>query len=218
MNRCLYAQLAEFAQGAEHVQGAEQTQGAEHVQQAELERTRGVIMEKKNSMEELLRVGVITATHGLKGEVKVFPVTDDVKRFQKLKEIILDTGNEKQTMEIESVKFFKQLVILKFKGYDSIEMIERYKKKNLYVTRENAVRLNKDEYFIADLIGLRVIDAAGVEIGMLKDVIETGANDVYAISLLDGRELLLPAIKQCILSVDMEAGEMMVHILEGLLE
>jgi len=169
-------------------------------------------------MEDLLQVGIITQTHGIRGEVKVFPTTDDVHRFKRLKETILDTGREQLTLEIEGVKFFKQYAILKFKGYDSIESIERYKGKNLYVTRENAVRLGRDEYFIADLIGMDVCDEQGEPFGVLKDVIETGANDVYDITMKDGRSVLVPAIKQCILSVDMEQRIMKIHLLDGLLD
>lgn len=169
-------------------------------------------------MEQLLKVGAIASTHGIKGEVKVFPMTDDVRRFKKCKELLLDTGKEKRVMEVEGVKFFKQFVILKFKGYDSINDIEPYKGKELYVTRENAVPLKKDEYFIADLIGLHVKDEAGNEIGILHDVIETGANDVYSVTTAEGKELLLPAIKECILGVDIEQQQMCVHIMPGLLD
>lgn len=169
-------------------------------------------------METKLQVGVISSTHGVRGEVKVFPTTDDVKRFKRLKEVILDTGREELTLEIEGVKFFKQFVILKFKGIDNINDIEKYKGKSLYVTRANAVRLRKDEYFIADLQGLRVVDEAGNEIGILRDVLETGANDVYIVDMKDGRELLLPAIKECILQVDVEEQIMQVHIMDGLLD
>lgn len=169
-------------------------------------------------MEAKLQVGVISSTHGVRGEVKVFPTTDDVKRFKRLKEVILDTGREELILEIEGVKFFKQFVILKFKGIDNINDIEKYKGKSLYVTRANAVRLRKDEYFIADLQGLLVVDENGAEIGILRDVMETGANDVYIVDMKDGRELLLPAIKECILQVDVEAQVMQVHIMDGLLD
>lgn len=169
-------------------------------------------------MEERFQVGVITSTHGVRGEVKVYPTTDDPKRFKRLKEVILDTGKEQLILEIEGVKFFKQFVILKFKGFDNINDIEKYRQKSLYVTRANAVRLRKDEYFIADLMGLKVIDEEDKEIGVLKDVMETGANDVYEITMNDGRELLLPAIKQCVLEVNVEEGFIKVHILDGLLE
>ena len=151
-------------------------------------------------MEDLLQVGIITSTHGVRGEVKVYPTTDDPRRFRRLKEVVLDTGREKLNLEIEGVKFFKQFVILKFKGLDNINDIEKYRQKSLYVTRKNAVRLQRDEYFIADLIGLKVQDEDGTELGTVKDVIETGANDVYEVEMADGRSLLLPAIKQCILN------------------
>ena len=169
-------------------------------------------------MEDLLQVGIITSTHGVRGEVKVYPTTDDPKRFRRLKEVVLDTDREKLNLEIEGVKFFKQFVILKFKGLDNINDIEKYRQKSLYVTRKNAVRLQRDEYFIADLIGLKVQDEDGTELGTVKDVIETGANDVYEVEMADGRSLLLPAIKQCILNVDVENGMMQVHVLEGLLD
>ena len=169
-------------------------------------------------MEDLLQVGIIASTHGVRGEVKVYPTTDDPRRFRRLREVVLDTGREKLNLEIEGVKFFKQFVILKFKGLDNINDIEKYRQKSLYVTRKNAVRLQRDEYFIADLIGLKVQDEDGTELGTVKDVIETGANDVYEVEMADGRSLLLPAIKQCILNVDVENGMMQVHVLEGLLD
>lgn len=169
-------------------------------------------------MEELFQVGIITSTHGVRGEVKVFPTTDDVKRFKRLKEVILDTGKEKVNLEVEGVKFFKQMVILKFKGIDTLNDVEQYRQKSIYVTRANAVRLSKDEYFVADLIGLQVIDEENKDLGTLVDVMSTGANDVYVINLTDGRELLLPAIKQCILNVDINNNRIQVHVLEGLLE
>lgn len=169
-------------------------------------------------MEDLLQVGVITTTHGIRGEVKVFPTTDDKNRFKDLKEVYLDAGMEKILLEVEGCKFFKQFVILKFKGIDNINDIEMYKRCPLLVTRENAVDLEEDEYFVADLIGLKVITETGVEIGTLTDVISTGANDVYAVRMADGGEVLLPAIKDCILDVDMEAGEMIVQIMKGLMD
>ena len=169
-------------------------------------------------MEDLLQVGAITQPHGIHGEVKVFPTTNDVRRFRKLKEVILDTGKEKMTLEIEGVKFFKQYAILKFKGFDNINDIEKYKGKPLLVTRENAVKLGRDEYFIADLIDMAVYDENDQYLGVLTNVIETGANDVYEVKFEDGREVLFPAIKQCVLSIDMESRKMTVHIMDGLLD
>ena len=170
------------------------------------------------NVDDLLQVGAITQTHGVRGEVKVFPTTDDPKRFKKLKKVLLDTGAELLELEIESVKFFKQFVILKFKGFDSINDIEKYKKKNLYVTRENAVKLAKDEYFIADLIGLEVYEEDGSLLGELKDVLTTGANDVYVVDGAKYGEVLIPAIKECILKVEMDEKRMEVHLLPGLVD
>jgi 16S rRNA processing protein RimM len=169
-------------------------------------------------MENLLRVGVISSTHGVKGEVKVYPTTDDPGRFNSLKKVILDTGREQMDLEIQGVKFFKNMVILKFKGYDSINEIEKYKGKDLLITRDQAVELGPDENFIFDLIGLRVITEDGNEFGTLTDVIKTGANDVYEVKTTEGKEVLLPAIQECVLKVDLEEGTVTVHIMDGLLD
>lgn len=169
-------------------------------------------------MEERFQVGVISSTHGIRGEVKVFPTTDNVKRFKKGITLILDTGKEERQLIVEGVKFFKQFVILKFEGIDHINDIEKYKSKSLYVTRENAIKLKKNEYFIADLIGVQVWEDNGDFLGELKDVIETGANDVYVIKQENGKDILLPAIKECILSVEIEEKKMIVHVMEGLRE
>ena len=169
-------------------------------------------------MEDMLRVGVISSTHGARGEVKVFPTTDDPARFEELETVLLDTGKEKLELEIAGVKFFKNMVILKFKGYDSINDVERYRGKDLWITREQAVPLGEDENFVADLIGLAVVTDGGETLGTMKDVMFTGANDVYVVERENGKELLLPAIKDCILDVDLENGVMTVHVLDGLLD
>ena len=169
-------------------------------------------------MEDILRVGVITTTHGLRGEVKVFPTTDDPKRFKKLKEVLLDTGKERRKLQVESVRFQKNLVILKFKEFNNINDVEHYKKCDLYVSRKNAVKLEENENFIVDLIGLHVVLEDGTEFGIMKDVLQTGANDVYIVEMLDGREVLLPAIPECILDVDLDSETMTIHLMKGLLD
>lgn len=168
-------------------------------------------------MEQLLQVGVITQPHGIRGEVKVFPTTDDAARFRDLKEVALDTGKEMLCMEIERVKFFKQFVIVKFHGIDDINEVERFRRCPLLVSRENAVPLEEDEYYIADMLGLAVETEEGERFGILKDVIETGANDVYVVDSVSHGEVLIPAIRECIRKVDVEGGKMVVRLMDGLI-
>ncbi len=169
-------------------------------------------------MEDMFRVGVISSVHGVRGEVKVFPTTDDPARFKELEEVTLDTGKGVITLKIQGVKFFKQMVILKFEGYDHIEDIEKYKGKDLWIRREQAVKLEEGEYFIADLIGLAVKAEDGQSLGRLKDVLKTGANDVYVVEMDSGKELLIPVIPDCIIKVDLDSGEVIIHLLDGLLD
>ncbi len=168
-------------------------------------------------MEELFQVGVITSTHGIRGEVKVFPTTDDPRRFLDLEKVLLDTGRERIPLEIQNVRFFKQFVILKFKSLDNINEVERYRRCPLLVERKDAVPLEEDEYFIADMLGLEVLMEDGARFGTLKDVIETGANDVYVIESLEHGEVLIPAIKECVLDVDIPGGRMKIRLMDGLI-
>ncbi len=167
-------------------------------------------------MNDLFRVGVITTTHGVRGEVKVFPTTDDPTRFKKIKKVLLDNGKEKRELEITQVRFFKNQVILKFKGIDDINEVEKYRQADLYVTREHAIPLQKNEYYVADLIGLSVITDEEEAIGEITDVMQTGANDVYVVEDQSGKEILIPAISDCIKQVDLENQLMRVHLLPGL--
>ncbi len=169
-------------------------------------------------MEDLYQVGAITQTHGIRGEVKVFPMTDDISRFKNMKDLILDAGKEQIKLEVTSARAQKNLVILKFKGYDDINQVEKYKGCGLYVTRENRVKCEKDEYFIADLMDVKVVDEADRILGTIADVLTTGANDVYVVKDETGKEILLPAIKECILNVDLKNNIMKVHIMDGLLD
>ena len=169
-------------------------------------------------MDNYLRVGVISSTHGIAGEVKVFPTTDDNNRFKKLKQVFLDTGKEYLELEVERVRFFKQMVIVKFKGINNINDIEKYKGKDLLVTRENAVPLEEDEYFIYDIMDAQVVDEEGKEIGTLVEVLATGANDVYVVKTPQGKEILMPVIDECILDIDFDNKVVTAHIMPGLLD
>ena len=139
-------------------------------------------------MEDLLKVGVITTTHGVRGEVKVFPTTDDAERFLDIEYVLLDNIND----------------------------IEMYKGRELWIPREEAQELGEDEYYVADLIGMEVLLENGEKFGVLRDVMETGANDVYIVDRVDGEEILLPAIHDCVLDVDVEKNTMTVHLMKGL--
>ena len=167
-------------------------------------------------MEQFLQVGVISSTDGIRGEVKVFPTTDDPMRFKKLKKVFLDTGRERLELEVQSVRFFKQFAIVKFKGIDNINDIEKYKGKGIFVPREDAVPLDEDEYYIADLIGMEVFTEDG-HFGVVKDVIETGANEVYIIESDEHGEVLIPAIRQCVLDVNVEEKKMKIRLMDGLI-
>lgn len=167
-------------------------------------------------MEQFLQVGVISSTHGIRGEVKVFPTTDDPMRFKKLKKVFLDTGRERLELEVQSVRFFKQFAIVKFKGIDNINDIEKYKGKGIFVPREDAVPLDEDEYYIADLIGMEVFTEDG-HFGVVKDVMETGANEVYIIESDEHGEVLIPAIRQCVLDVNVEEMKMKIRLMDGLI-
>lgn len=166
---------------------------------------------------DLLQVGVITAPHGVHGEVKVYPTTDDKKRFSDLKEVILDLGTSQKSLHITSVKYIRQMVVLQFKEITDRNEAELLRQKPLLVTREHAVPLEEGEYFIVDLIGLKIVDEQGTEIGILTDVLQTGANDVYVCQTAE-KELLLPAIKECILDTDLETGIMTIHVMKGLFD
>ena len=163
-----------------------------------------------------LRVGVITSPHGVRGEVNVFPTTDDPKRFLDLKKVYIDLKKSIIECEIENVKFFKNMVILKFKNMDDRNEMEKYRSCDLLIDREDAVPLGEDEYFICDLIGLDIVDENGEKIGILTDVLTNAANDVYVVEKTNGKELLIPAIRDCILETDLEKRTIKVHLLPGL--
>ena len=168
-------------------------------------------------MEELLKVGSITSTHGLRGEVKVYPTTDP-ERFAYLEHCVIKTKQGEVELAVQGIRSFKNLFILKFKDLDRIEDVEKYKGLDLWVRRDQAQELEEDEYYIADLIGMDVRLEDGTPFGILKDVLETGANDVYLVQRQDGSEVLLPAIQECIRQVDVEGNVMTIHLMKGLVD
>lgn len=167
-------------------------------------------------MQEYLEVGQIVNTQGLKGGVKVNPFTDDMKRFEKLKKIYVQNKNDLKEYEIQQVKYFKKQVLLKLKGIETIEEAEKLKGMFLKIDKKDAIRLPKDTYFIADLLGIKVVTQEGEELGNIVDIYPTGSNDVYVIKSEEGKQLLIPAIKQVIQNIDLENKKMIVCLLEGL--
>ena len=168
----------------------------------------------------LLSVGQVTSTHGLKGEVKVYPTTNDPeKRFRELKEVILKTPKEEITVHIRSVRFNKNLALLKFEEIDGIDAAEKYKEAYVCVPREKAQELGPDEYYEADLIGMEVMSDEGEKLGVLKKVLHTGANDVYEVEpeAEGAKSFLIPAIKDCVKEVDVDNAVMKIHVMDGLL-
>lgn len=169
-------------------------------------------------MNIMFSIGRIVNTHGVKGELKVMPTTDDPKRFEKLKSVFV----ERKTMEsyeIQSVRYHKDFVLLKLKGIEDMNAAELLKGSVLKIDRKDSLPLKKDEYYISDLFGLKVFTEEERYLGELIDIIETGSNDVYVVKKEDReKDLLLPAIKQVIKNVDIEEQKMIVHLLEGLEE
>ena len=125
------------------------------------------------------QVGVIASTHGLAGEVNVFPTTEDPQRFKKLKKVILHTNRgEEMVLDIVSARFFKKFVIVKFRQFDSINDVEKFRGCELTIDRKDAIQLKPGEYYCADLIGLLIVDEEGKELGTLTEILQNGANDV----------------------------------------
>jgi 16S rRNA processing protein RimM len=170
-------------------------------------------------MTETFQVGVIASTHGLAGEVNVFPTTEDPSRFKKLKKVTLHTQKgEELELDIVSARFFKKFVIVKFKQFSNINEVEKFRGCELTVDRKDAIKLSPGEYYCADLIGLVIVDEQGKELGTLTEILQTGANDVYEMTLKDSEEkVYIPAIKECVRQIDPEAGRIVIHVMDGLL-
>ncbi|WP_069649678.1 ribosome maturation factor RimM [Caloranaerobacter ferrireducens] len=164
-------------------------------------------------MIDFIKVGKIVNTHGIKGELKILPLTDDMTRFEELEYVYV----EKQKIEIEDVWYKKNFVMLKFKGFDNINDVLCFKGKYVYVDKENAIELPEDTYFIFQIIGLNVYLKNGKFLGEIKDVIQTGSNDVYVVKN-DNREYLIPAIKEVIKEINLDDKKVIIDPLEGMIE
>ena len=167
-------------------------------------------------MQEIFEIGQIVNSYGIKGFVKVVPFTDDNTRFEELKTIYIEQGKKLIEFTIEDVKYSKNLVLLKFKGIDNINDAISLKNCYLKINRENAAELEENSYYIVDLIGIEVYTDEDEFLGNLCDIFPTGSNDVYVVKNGDGKQILLPAIKDVIKSVDIENKKMIVHLIPGL--
>lgn len=167
-------------------------------------------------MKDYLAVGKIVNTHGIKGELKITPLTSDISRFDYLLFASVKIDGAMKELRVSSARYHKNFVLLKFSGIETLEEAEKLKGLDLWVDRQHARPLDEDEYFICDMIGLDVYED-DVLLGKLTEVIQTGSNDVYTVTSED-REILLPALKSVVLSIDMEQRKMFVKIPEGLLD
>ena len=166
---------------------------------------------------DYIYIGRVANTHGVRGELKVFPTTDDPARFKKLKKVVLeDTKGNDREYKVLGIKMANKFVLVKLEGVEDMDSALQLKQSIVKIPKKQALPLEKDEFYVQDLIGLEVFEE-GDRIGVMKDVLFTGANDVYVIEMLDGRELLLPNIKACVLDVSLRKKRMDVHVMKGLL-
>ena len=168
-------------------------------------------------MDEYLEIGQIVNTNGLKGFLKVKPLTDDITRFEALEKVYIQKGNELVEFTIQDVKYSKNMVLLKLEGIDDIDEAQKYRNFYIKINREDAVELEDNSYFIVDIIGSEVYTDEDVFLGKVIDVFPTGSNDVYTVKAEDGKEILLPAIEDVIKNVDIKNKKIIVHLLEGLI-
>ncbi len=163
-----------------------------------------------------LEIGQIVNTFGIKGMVKVKPFTDDIKRFDYLEKIYIEKNNTQKEYEIEEVKYHKDMVLIKFKGIDTVEQAELLRNAYLTISRDSVEKLEEGRYYIVDMLGLEVYTDEQVLLGTLDDIFNTGSNDIYVVKDKQGKQILLPAIQDVIKQIDMENRKMIVHLLPGL--
>ena len=167
-------------------------------------------------MEEYFEIGQIVNTSGLKGVLKIKPFTDDIKEFSNLKTIYIKTKNGLTEFKIEQVRYVKNMVMLKLTGIDTVEEAEKYRNLYIKILRDQEEELEEGSYYVVDILGCKVNTDTNQELGKVVDVFQTGSNDVYVVKDEQGKQILLPAIKQVIKNVDVKNKIIIVHLLEGL--
>ncbi|MCY9517738.1 ribosome maturation factor RimM [Paenibacillus apiarius] len=170
--------------------------------------------------EKLFNVGKVVNTHGIRGEVKVFPQTDfpDV-RFAQGSELLLQHPETQSTLSVtvERSRLHKNMYIVKLKQFDNINDVEKYKGWMLKVSEAQLVELPEDEYYYHEIIGCRVVTDKGEELGVIDEILAPGANDVWVVKPLKGKPILIPVIDDVLLNVDVEGKVVTVHLMEGLI-
>ncbi len=167
-------------------------------------------------MLEHLSIGQIVNVHGFKGDVKVYPLTDDISRFEGLREVYVAYPEGLKKHMVQQVKFLKNTVVLKLDGIDSEEAAQKLRNFYVKVERSKAVKLPQDSYFICDIIGLAVYDTEGKQLGQLEDVMQTGSNDVYIVRIGE-QEVLIPALKEIVKEINIRDQKIIVQLPEGLI-
>lgn len=168
-------------------------------------------------MKERLEVGQIVNTFGIKGWLKIYPYVDDITRFDDLKKVYSKSKNQQMQLEIEEVKYQKNMVLIKFKGIETIEQAQKLKNSYLEIDRSDAIPLEEGQYFIADLLGLDVIQDNGEKLGILDDIFNNGSTDIYVVKNELGKQFLLPYIDEVVKNIDLEKGKIIVHLIDGLI-
>lgn len=161
---------------------------------------------------ELIKIAKIVSAHGLNGEVKIFPYTDDLSKFKEYKKIYLD-GEE---LEILSQKIASKFIVLKLKGFDYIDDVKRLIDKDVFIDKADMPSLDEGDYYINDLMDMEVYSEADEFIGTVKDVMTTSANHVLVVDH-DGKEALIPFVKAFIKEVDLIKRRIKVKLIEGIL-
>lgn len=160
-------------------------------------------------------VGKIINSHGVNGSVKIYPYTDDVKRFSNLNYLFL--GEEKLKLKIEKVFYQKNLVIVKFSEFGNINEILKFKEEFIYIKNEDRIELPENSYFISDLIGCLVVDTLNNELGVLTDVLTYSVHDIYVVKDLEGNNFYVPVVKEFVKNVDVTNRQITIDPIEGML-